>query len=60
MEIHLIGILHVFKITFIFIGMFMLTIVDKKLNFALSVLYVATTSYFVENGIKAKYEKNKA
>ena len=59
MENHLVGILHIFKITFIFVGMLMLTVVEKKLNFTLSVLYVATTSYFVENGIKAKYERNK-
>ena len=59
MENHLVGILHIFKMSFIFVGMLILTIAEKKINFALSVLYVTSTSYFVENGIRAKYEKSK-
>jgi len=60
MENQLIGILHIFKMAFIFVGMLALTVTENKINFMLSVLYIASTSYFIESGIQKKYLKSKA
>lgn len=59
MENQLIGILHIFKMAFIFVGMLVLTVIENKVNFTLSVLYVASTSLFIENGIQQKYLQSK-
>jgi hypothetical protein len=45
---------------FIFVGMLVLTVIENKVNFTISVLYIASTSFFIENGIQKKYLKSKA
>ena len=56
METTLIRILHIFKMMFIVLAMIMLTVVDNKVSFIVSMLYVASTSLFVEQGIRANYQ----
>ena len=41
---------------FIVLAMILLTVVDNKVSFIISLLYVASTSHFVEEGIKASYQ----
>ena len=58
METTLIRILHIFKMMFIVLAMIMLTVVDNKVSFIVSMLYVASTSLFVEQGIRVNYQSS--
>lgn len=55
METQLIDNLSQYNSLFICLSGVMLTIVESKVQFAIDLMFVVSTTYFLQNGIKKKY-----